>query len=149
FNLLKNSILPRLIGMEFSSLSNVRTFLAACDGKAPADWVAPSIPQSAAWCAVDLSLLDTFGRAFHEPVRLNGAARWDPALRYSGMVSADNTSRFTVTLLKLALYGITQVKLKTNGRNLRNCTRIARRLFRRNGAVRVDANMAWDLSEAM
>ena len=149
FNLLKDSILPRLIGMEFSSLPDVRTFLEVCDGKAPADWVAPSICQSAAWCTVDLALLDTFGRAFQEPVRLNGAARWDPALRYSGVVSADNSRRFTVSLLKLALYGFKQVKLKTNGRNLRQCTRIARRLFPRHGAVRVDANMAWNFSEAM
>ena len=149
FKLLKDSILPRLIGMEFPSLTTVRAFLEACDGKAPEGWVASSVPQSAAWCAVDLALLDVFGRAFQEPVRLNGAARWDPRLRYSGVVSADNPGRFTMSLIKLALYGFKQVKLKTNGRNLRQCTRIARRLFGKNGAVRVDANMAWDFSEAL
>ena len=48
FVLLQTSILPNLLGIEFNSLDEVHEFLAACDGKAPSEWVAPSVPQSAA-----------------------------------------------------------------------------------------------------
>ena len=58
--LLADSILPHLVGMEFGSFDDLTHFLVRCDGIAPADWVSPEIPQSAAWCAVDLALLDAF-----------------------------------------------------------------------------------------
>src|SRR5215203_924586 len=55
FALLRDAILPGLLGREFGALRDVTAFLERCDGKAPADWVAPAVPQTSAWCAVDLS----------------------------------------------------------------------------------------------
>src|SRR5262245_57342953 len=113
FALLETSILPRLIGMEFDSLNAVQRFLATCDGKSPPEWVASCVPQSAAWCAVDLALLDAFGCAFGQPVRLSeeGAKR---DVRYAGVVSAAAGWRYALSLLKLKLYGFKQVKLKVS-----------------------------------
>ena len=78
FELLAERVLPRLVGRSFTGLAGVESFLGDCDGRAPADWVEPSTPQGAAWCAVDLALLDTFGRAFGE-LPLADATRSLPA----------------------------------------------------------------------
>src|SRR5215218_7784736 len=67
FALLRNSILPALVGRSFQSLPEVVSFLEKCDGKAPTEWVRPEVAQTSAWCCVDLALLDAFGRAFGEP----------------------------------------------------------------------------------
>ena len=48
FALLRDAILPGLLGREFADLRDVTTFLEKCDGKAPTDWVAPDVPQTAA-----------------------------------------------------------------------------------------------------
>jgi muconate cycloisomerase len=62
--LLSETILPRLMDVEFGDFEDAVSFLAKCDGRAPGDWVPKEVPQSAAWCAVDLALLDAFGRSF-------------------------------------------------------------------------------------
>jgi muconate cycloisomerase len=145
FALLQNSILPRLIGMKFETMAEVHHFLEECDGKAP--WLDSSTPQSAAWCAVDLALLDAFGRAFGEPVRL-AKDRWD-GFRYSGVVSAEAQPKLFISLLKLKLYGIRQLKLKVGEEDVLPCARLARRVMGRKVELRVDANMAWDQSDAL
>jgi L-Ala-D/L-Glu epimerase len=68
FALLRDAVLPALLGRTFQSLAEVVWFLEKCDGKAPPEWVGPQVPQTSAWCSVDLALLDAFGRAFGQPV---------------------------------------------------------------------------------
>jgi len=48
FELLRQKILPPMLGMEFKSLQEVKSFLTRCDGKAPENWVNPDQPQTAA-----------------------------------------------------------------------------------------------------
>src|ERR687892_1347472 len=73
FALLRNAILPALVGRTFQSLPDLVSFLEKCDGKAPTDWVGPEVAQTSAWCSVDLALIDAFGRAGGQAVRLGGA----------------------------------------------------------------------------
>ena len=61
FAMLRDVILPRLIGQRFGSVEEVEAFLRQCDGQSPG-WVSPDTPQTAAWCAVDLALLDALAR---------------------------------------------------------------------------------------
>ena len=149
FELLKRKILPAMLGMEFKSLQEVKTFLTRCDGKAPEDWVNPDQPQTAAWCAVDLALLDSFGRAFQEPVQLGSSGRFPNNVRYSPVISADSGLHFLKTLLKIRLYGFRQVKLKLEGENNNSAGRFARRVLGRRVDIRADANMAWDVEQAL
>lgn len=149
FELLKRKILPAMLGMEFKSLQEVKTFLTRCDGKAPEDWVNPDQPQTAAWCAVDLALLDSFGRAFQEPVQLGSSGRFPNNVRYSPVISADSGLNFLMTLLKIRLYGFRQVKLKVEGDNGSSAGRFARRVLGRRVDIRADANMAWDVEQAL
>jgi L-Ala-D/L-Glu epimerase len=152
FALLRDSILPALLGRGFQSLSEVDSFLEKCDGQAPSEWVLPEVPQTSAWCGVDLALLDAFGRAFGEPVSLGGQPSAANALRryrYSGVVSAGRGWPYAVSLLKMRAFRFPHVKLKVEQAGAAQAARTARRLLGRRVDLRVDANMAWDVEEAL
>jgi L-alanine-DL-glutamate epimerase-like enolase superfamily enzyme len=154
FALLRDQVLPALVGQRFQSLPEVVSFLEKCDGKAPSEWVAPEVPQTAAWCCVDLALLDAFGRASGEPARPAAAvpAPSPAALgryRYSGVVSAGQGWSYAVSLLKMRAFGFRQVKLKLERDGTLQAARTARRLLGRRVDLRVDANMAWDVEQAL
>jgi L-Ala-D/L-Glu epimerase len=153
FALLRDQVLPALVGRRFQSLPEVVSFLEKCDGKAPSEWVTPDVPQTSAWCCVDLALLDAFGRASGEPVRPAAAvpAPSPAALgryRYSGVVSAGQGWSYAVSLLKIRAFGFRQVKLKLERDGTLQAARTARRLLGRRVDLRVDANMAWDVEQA-
>src|SRR5215213_4575740 len=154
FALLRDQVLPALVGRRFQSLPEVVSFLEKCDGKAPSEWVAPDVPQTSAWCCVDLALLDAFGRASGEPARAAAAvpAPSPAALRryrYSGVVSAGQGWSYAGSLLKIRAFGFRQVKLKLERDGTLQAARTARRLLGRRVDLRADANMAWDVEQAL
>jgi muconate cycloisomerase len=154
FALLRDTILPALIGRSFGSLPEAVSFLEKCDGKAPPEWARPEVPQTAAWCSVDLALLDAFGRASGEPAQpaAGGQAPTAASLgryRYSGVVSAGRGWRYAVSLLKMRAFRFPHVKLKLERDGTLQAARTARRLLGRRVDLRVDANMAWDAEQAL
>jgi muconate cycloisomerase len=151
FALLRNSILPGLLGRTFQSLPDLVSFLEKCDGKAPTDWVAPEVAQTSAWGSVDLALLDAFGRAFGEPVSLGGQPSGGALkrYRYSGVVSAGRGWPYAVSLLKMRAFRFPHVKLKVEHDGTLPAARTARRLLGRRADLRVDANMAWNVEQAL
>jgi muconate cycloisomerase len=152
FTLLRDTILPALLGRRFQSPAEVASFLEKCDGQAPTEWVRPEVPQTSAWCSVDLALLDAFGRAFGNPVSLGGQPPAADALRryrYSGVVSAGRGWPYAKSLLKMRAFGFPHVKLKVERDGARQAARTARRLLGRRVDLRVDANMAWTVEQAL
>jgi muconate cycloisomerase len=152
FALLRDSILPALLGRTFQSPAEVGSFLEKCDGQAPPEWVRPEIPQTSAWCSVDLALLDAFGRAFGKPASLGDPPPAADALRryrYSGVVSAGRGWPYAVSLLKMRAFGFPHVKLKVERDGAGRAARTARRLLGRRTDLRVDANMAWTVEQAL
>jgi L-Ala-D/L-Glu epimerase len=152
FALLREAILPALVGRTFQSLSEVGSFLEKCDGQAPSEWVRPEVPQTSAWGSVDLALLDAFGRAFDEPVSLGDQPPAADALRryrYSGVVSAGRGWPYARSLLKMRAFRFPHVKLKVEQDGAEQAARTARRLLGRRVDLRVDANMAWDVEQAL
>jgi L-Ala-D/L-Glu epimerase len=153
--LLRDAVLPALLGRTFESLADVTSFLEKCDGKAPPEWVRADVPQSSAWCSVDLALLDAFGRASGEPVRLGAAGGGTSAAtastqcRYSGVVSAGQGWRYMKSLLKMRTFGFPHVKLKLERDGALQAARTARRLLGHRVDLRVDANMAWEVEQAL
>jgi len=133
YDLLRDRILPRLTGMEFASYADVWAFLDRCDGKAPADWVAPDVPQTAAWCAADLALLDACGHAFGPNSMLSS---------YSGVLTHGPVGRLAKSCLLFRLYGLRQVKVKVGRECDLAAVRTARTVLGRKADIRVDANMA-------
>ena len=146
FELLKEHVLPRLFELEFESMQDVEEFLTTCDGKAPMDWITTEQPQTAAWCVVDLALLDTFGRVFGQPVSLNDNETLPPTARYSVVISSEVSIK---TLLLIRFARIRQVKLKVeqtaNEATVKKCLRILGPACE----IRADANMAWDVDQAI
>jgi muconate cycloisomerase len=151
FDLLRGTILPALLGRNFQSPTEITAFLEKCDGKAPSEWVRSDLPQSSAWCTVDLALLDAFGRTFGEPASLEGEpSTAAPArYRYSGVVSAGRGWPFALSLLKTRAFRFPHVKLKLERDGAVQAARTARRLLGRRVDLRVDANMAWDVERAL
>ncbi len=141
-------ILPRLIGKRFDSLDEVKGFLRQCDGHAPEGWVEANRPHSAAWGAIDLALLDSFGRAFDQPVRLDGASQPPSRFRYSAVLSAEAGWKFLKLLAMVRLFGFSQVKLKVEADGYVGPARMARRMLGRGCEIRADANMAWTVEQA-
>src|SRR5512133_2600862 len=133
FALLRDMILPALVGRSFRSLAEVVSFLERCDGKAPPEWVGPQVAQTAAWCSVDLALLDALGRASGEPVSLGGppSAATLARYRYSGVVSAGRGWAYGWSLLRMRAFGFPQVKLKLERDGALAAARTARRLLGR------------------
>ena len=155
FSLLRETILPALVGHSFRSLPEAVSFLEKCDGKAPPEWVRPEVPQTSAWCSVDLALLDAFGKASGQPAGPALADGQVPAAagleryRYSGVVSAGHGWPYAKSLLKIRAFGFRQVKLKLEREGAVRAARTARRLLGRRVDLRVDANMAWDVEQAL
>lgn len=149
FTLLEQHVLPRLLGRTFSSMEEVMEFLAACDGKAPPRWLDPALPQTAAWSAVDLALLDAFGRSFGCRALESRREPLPSAFRYSGVLSATSGWPMFRSALKQRLFGIRQIKLKVEGKGAEDSVRTARRALGRRLDLRVDANMAWSVEEAI
>jgi muconate cycloisomerase len=147
FEMLRDRILPALVGLDFEAIEDTIGFLDDCDGKAPSDCVPEDEPQCAAWCAVDLALLDTFGRAFDVPIRLTSGPTRD--FRYSVVLSADSGWKSVKTMLKTRAFGIRQVKLKVEKGREAAGARLARRVLGRGCDIRADANMAWSVDEAL
>jgi len=154
FALLRDTVLLALVGRSFGSPAEAVSFLERCDGKAPPEWVRPEVPQTSAWCSVDLAVLDAFGRATGEPARPAVGAKAPAAAalrryRYSGVVSAGRGWPYALSLLKIRAFGFRQVKLKLEHDGAVRAARTARRLLGRRVDLRVDANMAWGVEQAL
>jgi L-alanine-DL-glutamate epimerase-like enolase superfamily enzyme len=154
FALLRDTILPSLLGQGFKSFEDVISFLEKCDGKAPSAWIRPAVSQSSAWCCVDLALIDAFAKTFGEAALLRGEGVRASSvaleeIRYSGVVSADRGWRYWRSLLKMRAFGFPTVKVKLDRDGALRAARIARRLLGRRVELRVDANMAWKVEQAL
>ncbi len=113
---------------------------------------------NAARCAVELSLLDAFGRLFEEPVsRVTehvAAAKAIrtrlPAVRYSGAVTASSARKERISALKMRLYGFHHCKVKVGlVEDEASRLRKIRRWLGRRIILRVDANEAWSAEQAV
>jgi muconate cycloisomerase len=147
--LLSESILPHLVGMEFSCFSGLVDFLTVCDGAAPADWVPPETPQSAAWCAVDLALLDAFGKFFGCSPFGSAPAPLPAGFRYSGVLTSSRSWKQTAQLLAYRLVGFRALKLKVDDQSSPAEVARIRRLAGSRIDLRADVNMGWSLSQAL
>jgi muconate cycloisomerase len=110
-------------------------------------------------CAVELSILDAFGRLFGEPV---GAVTrcFQPAasvrascdhVRYSAAITAESPRAEKASALKYRLYGFRQCKVKVGvpGADDAQRLRAIRRWIGPRMDLRLDANEAWSAGEVV
>jgi muconate cycloisomerase len=113
---------------------------------------------NAARCALELALLDAYGKRIGEPLsaatRLAAPDLFEPRpwVRYSGAItSASSGFKVRFAGLRMWLYGFRQVKVKVGIAGHDDVVRL-RRLRRRLGRkfdIRVDANEAWSPAEVV
>jgi muconate cycloisomerase len=113
---------------------------------------------NAARCALELAILDAYGRRFAAPVgravelaQVEGLKRFPrPArVRYSAAITADSTRGERVSAWKIRIYGFHQVKIKVGARGQDDPRRLQRLRMILGGRmdIRLDANEAWPAAE--
>jgi muconate cycloisomerase len=111
---------------------------------------------NAARCALELAVLDAYGRAFGEPLtRVTELVapelyQFQPEVRYSGVIGNPRGWKKRVYPLVYRLAGFKQVKLKVGieGQDDVKRTKLIRRWLGRKIDLRVDANEAWTPADA-
>jgi muconate cycloisomerase len=141
---------PALAGRSLDGPDDVGTVLdavAAATGR-PAT---VAEPPGAAWCALELAVLDAAGRRFGLPVsHWLGPVR-APVLTYDAVLPFSAPAAVVPLAMLIRGLGITQVKVKV-GRDLDADVDRLRRLRRLLGSgtdLRVDANCAWTAEQAL
>lgn len=107
--------------------------------------------DGAAWCALELALLDAAGRLFGCPVGHWLGPTRAPLLRYTAVVPFVRPGRLAAIAPVLRLLGLRQVKVKVGGdleTDLR-ALRLLRGILGPRTDLRVDANAAWSADQAL
>ena len=115
------------------------------------------IRGNTARCAVELAVLDAFGRALGEPLTkvtelvAPDLYQFRPEVQYSGVIGNPRGWKKRVYPLVYRLAGFKQVKLKVGmeGQDDVKRTRIVRRWLGSRMDLRIDANEAWSTAEVV
>jgi L-alanine-DL-glutamate epimerase-like enolase superfamily enzyme len=107
-------------------------------------------------CALELALLDAFGKHFGQPLsevtRIVAADLYEPrsAVRYSGAITSARGMKARWAAWKMWIYGFRQLKVKVGMAGHDDVKRLGsiRRRVGRRMDLRVDANEAWSPAEA-
>jgi muconate cycloisomerase len=113
---------------------------------------------NAARCALELAILDAYGRRFGAPLgqaidvaNVEGLQRF-PAprrVRYSAAITAESPRSERVSAWKIRIFGFHQVKVKVGSQGQDDPARLRRlrRILGRGMDLRLDANEAWSADE--
>ena len=115
---------------------------------------------NSARCALELALLDAYGRhfgdSFGQAVRLVDDAKSlltnaPEPVRYSGAITADSGRKERIAAWKMRIYGFHQVKVKVGVAGQDDPARLARlrKILGRTMDIRIDANEAWSADELL
>ena len=136
---------PALLGRRVTDAESVTGLLV--DGAANAGGEA----AGAAWCALELAVLDAAGHHLGTTVRHWLGELRRPVLEYDAVVPFTRPAVLGSLAVAIRLLGIRSVKLKV-GRDLDEDVgrlRLLRRLLGSDADIRVDANCAWGVEEAL
>ncbi len=146
-----------------SQFDDCRDFAGALDQierfrTAPVDGDTRGVQGNAARCAVEIALLDAFGRAFGEPLcnvtKYLAPDRYEfrERVQYSGAItSATRGLKIRLAAWRMRVFGAAQVKVKVGIEGHDDPYRLGmiRRRVGKKVDLRVDANEAWSASEAV
>ena len=115
---------------------------------------------NAARCALEVAILDAYGKHFGESVgravalaRIPGLALKDKPskVRYSGAIMASTPSKEYRSAVKMWIYGFHQIKIKVgvDGQDDPDRLKRLRRVLGKRVDLRLDANEAWPASEVV
>ena len=146
---LRDRYLPALFGRELPSPAALTdTLKAVRKGGAP---LGHGAVDNAAWCALELALMDAVGKHFHRSVGTWLGPIRTPLIHYSAVIPFTRPRQLAVIALLIRLTGKRHVKVKV-GRDLDAdlwALRLLRRVLGPHVDLRVDANCAWTAREAL
>lgn len=141
---LRQVFVPPLLGVSFSSFEEITATLGHFLDSLPRN-------RNAAFCALELSLLDLAGKAFGQSAGSVAGEVESDEVRYSGVISADGVEDALALCNKIAALGLHHVKVKV-GLSADGDMKIlkgARRILGDNCSLRIDANCAWQPQDAL
>ncbi len=140
---LRDEWLPRFLGRDFASFEEVMAALGSELDTLPRD-------THAAFCALELGVLDLAGRVFGRSVGEVLGPVVNPVVAYSGVVSGDGIDAVRKMCKDLRSHGFKNVKLKVGlDADADHATLgAARDILGDDCSIRVDANTAWQREEA-
>jgi muconate cycloisomerase len=112
---------------------------------------------NAARCAVELALLDAYGRRFQNPLcavaKLLAPGLWEPRerVRYSGAITSAAGFKVRVAAWRQRVFRFEQIKVKVGigGQDDVSRLKVIRSIVGAKRDLRVDANEAWDPAEVV
>ncbi len=124
---------------------------------APIDGDDRSCQGNAARCAMELAILDAYGKRFGEPLssvtRLLAPELYQPRerVRYSGAIMSARGLKLRLAAWSMRVYRFRQIKIKVGIEGHDDPARLAtaRRILGKNRDLRVDANEAWKPAEVV
>jgi muconate cycloisomerase len=137
---------PALVGCELTDPETVPALLAELATSAPR----PAVP-GAAWCALELALLDAAGRLFALPAQHWLGPVRAPVLVYDAVIPFSGSRALGAVAVLVRMLGIPRVKVKV-GVDLDHDLdrlRLLRRVLGDDIDLRVDANCAWTAEQAL
>ena len=141
---------PALVGRKLTEPDDVPGALDDAAAAATAS-AAAAAPPGAAWCALELALLDAAGHRFGLPVSHWLGPVQAPTVTYDAVLPFARTAAVAPLAVIVRSLGIIQVKLKV-GRDVDgdlDRLRLLRRVLGRHADLRVDANCAWTAEQAL
>jgi muconate cycloisomerase len=111
----------------------------------------PNLPPriGAARCALELAFLDLAGNHFRRSVAEIFGQRKREWVEYSGVISSDSRWKVAKTAFKMRLGALRAIKIKVGGADDREKLKLVRALVGARIDLRVDANAAWNVSDAI
>lgn len=147
---IRQTLAPKILGASFAPGWETFEYLDSVR----ADWTrsdsrnAPVIAWNAAFCAVELALLDWSLRADAAALAdLLPAARYE--VIYSGVISADRPEDAAALARRMARLGLRQIKVKIGTADDFARLEAVRQVVGAAVALRADANGAWSAEEAV
>jgi len=135
---------PPLLGRRFESFEAVCEELAGQGGSLPRD-------EHAAFCALELALLDLAGQAFGRSAGEPLGPIAVPRVPYSGVVSAGGPEEAAAVCERMKALGVTIAKVKVGGTIEEDVAVLTavRQALGEAAELRADANGAWDARTAL
>lgn len=133
----------RVIGQRFADFDRVRQFLI--DAAATAH----ERSMGAAFCAVDLAMMDAAGKQFLRPASDFIGELKKEKINYTGPISGEGRGSTAKAALQLKLLRFSQVKVKVGIGDDEARLALVRRIMGRKADIRVDANCAWRPEQAV
>jgi L-alanine-DL-glutamate epimerase-like enolase superfamily enzyme len=148
---LQNEFFPLFRGQQFTDVSELFTLLETNFRKLQLH----ERPLGAAWCALELAIIDGAAQALGQKVTalLGGFEHHQTAIgiRYGGVVPFSSKKILPAILWFYKFFGFKTIKLKV-GQNLKSdleMLALARKILGRDSILRIDANCAWTVDEAI